>query len=80
MAKERILVVEDNRDIAKVLELYLNEQGYLVKVTPRGRDALSLSRLELPNLICSISCPDLMVRSLPPCAPARTPATSRSSS
>jgi DNA-binding response OmpR family regulator len=60
MAKERILVVEDNRDIAKVLELFLNEQGYLVKVTPRGRDALSLSRLELPNLILlDILLPDL---------------------
>ena len=60
MAKERILIVEDNRDIAKVLELFLNEQGYLVKVTPRGRDALSLSRLELPNLILlDILLPDL---------------------
>jgi CheY-like chemotaxis protein len=60
MANERILVVEDNRDIAKVLELFLDGQGYLVKVTPRGRDALSLSRLELPNLILlDILLPDL---------------------
>ena len=60
MAKERILVVEDNRDIANVLQLFLTSRGYLVKVTPRGRDALSLSRLELPNLILlDILLPDL---------------------
>jgi CheY-like chemotaxis protein len=60
MAKERILVVEDNRDIANVLKLFLTSRGYLVKVTPRGRDALSLSRLELPNLILlDILLPDL---------------------
>jgi PleD family two-component response regulator len=60
MAKERILLVEDNRDISNVLHLYLTNQGYLVKTTPRGRDALSLSRLELPNLILlDILLPDL---------------------
>lgn len=60
MAKERILVVEDNRDIANVLQLFLTSRGYLVKATPRGRDALSLSRLELPNLILlDILLPDL---------------------
>lgn len=60
MAKERILLVEDNRDISNVLQLYLTNQGYLVKSTPRGRDALSLSRLELPHLILlDILLPDL---------------------
>jgi PleD family two-component response regulator len=60
MPASRLLVVEDNRDIANVLNLYLSGQGYQVKVTPRGRDALSLSRLELPNLILlDILLPDL---------------------
>jgi CheY-like chemotaxis protein len=55
-----LLVVEDNRDIANVLHLYLTGQGYQVKVTPRGRDALSFSRLELPSLILlDILLPDL---------------------
>jgi PleD family two-component response regulator len=60
MSTSRLLVVEDNRDIANVLNLYLASQGYQVKVTPRGRDALSLSRLELPSLILlDILLPDL---------------------
>lgn len=60
MPTSRLLVVEDNRDIANVLNLYLTGQGYQVKVTPRGRDALSLSRLELPSLILlDILLPDL---------------------
>ena len=60
MPTSRVLVVEDNRDIANVLHLYLTGQGYQVKVTPRGRDALSFSRLELPSLILlDILLPDL---------------------
>ncbi len=60
MPTSRLLVVEDNRDIANVLHLYLTGQGYQVKVTPRGRDALSFSRLELPSLILlDILLPDL---------------------
>lgn len=60
MPTPRLLVVEDNRDIANVLSLYLTGQGYQVKVTPRGRDALSFSRLELPSLILlDILLPDL---------------------
>lgn len=60
MPTSRLLVVEDNRDIANVLNLYLTGQGYQVKVTPRGRDALSFSRLELPSLILlDILLPDL---------------------
>ena len=60
MTYQRLLVVEDNRDIANVLQLYLTGQGYQVKVSPRGRDALSLSRLELPSLILlDILLPDL---------------------
>jgi PleD family two-component response regulator len=60
MTSHRLLVVEDNPDIANILQLYLTGQGYEVKVSPRGRDALSLSRLELPSLILlDILLPDL---------------------
>ena len=50
MSKGRILVVEDDFDISNMLRIYFSGQGYEVQVAPRGGDALSMTRKQLPDL------------------------------
>ncbi len=60
MSKGRILVVEDDFDISKMLRIYFSGQGYDVQVAPRGGDALLLTRKQLPQLIVlDIMLPDM---------------------
>lgn len=60
MGKGRLLVVEDDPDIGNMLRIFFSGRGYTVHVTSRGRDALTLTRQELPNLIIlDIMLPDL---------------------
>jgi PleD family two-component response regulator len=60
MAKGRILIVEDDRDISNMLRIYFTGQGYDVQVAPRGGDALKLTRQQLPQLIVlDIMLPDM---------------------
>src|SRR5690242_461196 len=60
MSKGRILVVEDDFDISNMLRIYFTGQGYEVQVAPRGGDALSITRKQLPNLIMlDIMLPDM---------------------
>lgn len=60
MSKGRILVVEDDFDISNMLRIYFSGQGYEVQVAPRGGDALSITRKQLPHLIVlDIMLPDM---------------------
>ncbi len=60
MSKGRILVVEDDFDISNMLRIYFNGQGYEVQVAPRGGEALTATRKQLPNLIVlDIMLPDM---------------------
>ncbi len=60
MNKGRILVVEDDFDISNMLRIYFGGQGYEVQVAPRGNDALTMTRKQLPNLIVlDIMLPDM---------------------
>lgn len=60
MGKGRILVVEDDYDISNMLRIYFSGQGYDVQVAPRGNEALSLTRKQLPQLIVlDIMLPDM---------------------
>jgi PleD family two-component response regulator len=60
VAKGRILVVEDDFDISAMLKIYFSGQGYDVQVAPRGGDALTLTRKQLPQLIVlDIMLPDI---------------------
>src|SRR5258707_9654180 len=51
VSKGRILVVEDDFDISNMLRIYFSGQGYDVQVAPRGGDALTLTRKQVPELI-----------------------------
>ena len=49
--RSRILVVEDDRDLALLLRRQLEEEGYHVLLAGSGQDALWLAREEKPQLI-----------------------------
>jgi PleD family two-component response regulator len=60
MGKGRILVVEDDVDISKMLRIYFDSQGYEVLVAARGNDALDICRTKLPNVVVlDIQLPDI---------------------
>jgi len=60
MGKARILVVEDDLDIANMLQIYFSSQGYEVEIAPRGFDALEKTRQSMPHLIVlDIMLPDI---------------------
>lgn len=51
MAKAKILVVEDDRSLADVLEYNLRQEGYETFVAYDGQDGLNQSKLRAPDLI-----------------------------
>jgi len=60
MSKERILIVEDDVDISTMLKIYFEAHGYETLVAGKGRDALDISRRQLPNVvILDIRLPDI---------------------
>jgi|UniRef100_A0A7C5EL69 two-component system phosphate regulon response regulator PhoB len=51
MARETILVVEDEENIRELLRYNLEKEGYRVKVAASGEEALKLARVMPPDLI-----------------------------
>jgi two-component system phosphate regulon response regulator PhoB len=51
MARERILLIEDEPDIAEVLQYNLEKEGFQVEVARRGDTGLEMVRKEHPDLI-----------------------------
>ena len=51
MAKTSILIVEDDRSLADVLEYNLKQVGYEVALARDGQDGLNRARAKLPDLI-----------------------------
>jgi len=60
MPKSRLLIVEDDIDIANMLEIYFSGLHYEVDIAPRGSEALEKTRQRLPHLIVlDIMLPDI---------------------
>jgi len=60
MPKQKILVVEDARDIASLLQIFFTAQGYEALVASRGAQAVELCRQEMPDLVLlDIMLPDM---------------------
>lgn len=51
MAKAKILIVEDDRSLADVLDYNLRQDGYETFVATDGQDGLNQSKLRAPDLI-----------------------------
>jgi PleD family two-component response regulator len=60
MSKSRLLIVEDDVDIANMLEIYFGGLHYEVDIASRGSEALDKTRQRLPHLIVlDIMLPDI---------------------
>jgi CheY-like chemotaxis protein len=60
MAKSRLLIVEDDIDIANMLEIYFGGLHYEVDIAARGSEALEKTRQRLPHIIVlDIMLPDI---------------------
>lgn len=60
MAGERILVVEDERSVARGLEYALTSEGFSILLAETGQQALDLARSQSPHLILlDIRLPDV---------------------
>jgi two-component system phosphate regulon response regulator PhoB len=51
MSRTKVLVVEDDRSLAKVLAYNLTQAGYEVRSAYDGQDALTQARLQLPDVV-----------------------------
>ena len=51
MGKDRILIIEDDRDIVEMLEYNLKEEGYETFSALNGEEGVALAGRERPNLI-----------------------------
>jgi len=60
MSSGRILVVEDDADISKMLRIYFDSQGYEVILEMRGGEALETCAKKMPNVVVlDINLPDM---------------------
>jgi PleD family two-component response regulator len=60
MSKARLLVVEDDFDIANMLQIFFTGLDYEVDIAPRGSEALQKTRQNMPHLIVlDIMLPDI---------------------
>jgi DNA-binding response OmpR family regulator len=50
MSKKRIIIVEDERDMADLVAMRLQREGYTVEVVGDGREGLAKIRSEPPDL------------------------------
>src|SRR5437016_11837093 len=51
MAKNKILIVEDEASLAEVLSYNLQREGYEVAVAKEGREGLRKAQMQLPDLV-----------------------------
>lgn len=51
MQKEKILVVDDDKNICDLLRMYLEKEGYGVVMAHNGMDAVKLFSIENPDLV-----------------------------
>jgi DNA-binding response OmpR family regulator len=60
MSKKRLLVIEDDVDVAEMLVVYFSGQGYEVLNAITGKDGISMARSKFPNLILlDVMLPDM---------------------
>jgi two-component system OmpR family response regulator len=51
--QKRVLIVDDNREAAEMLQMLLEMQGYTVEVANAGPDGLARHARFVPHVICS---------------------------
>ena len=51
MARRQILIVDDEKDIQKLLQYNLEKEGYQTTIAKTGEEGLELARVRLPDLL-----------------------------
>ncbi len=60
MAKKRLLVIEDDADVAEMLVVYFTDQGYDVLHAMTGNEGVAMARAKFPNLVLlDVMLPDM---------------------
>ncbi len=60
MSKKRLLIIEDDADLAELLVTFFNSQGYEVLQADTGSEGIALARSKFPNLILlDVMLPDM---------------------
>ncbi|MBI5928141.1 MAG: response regulator transcription factor [Chloroflexi bacterium] len=60
MSKKRLLIIEDDADLAELLVTFFNSQGYEVLQADLGAEGIALARSKFPNLILlDVMLPDM---------------------
>jgi DNA-binding response OmpR family regulator len=60
MAKKRLLVIEDDADVAEMLVVYFSDQGYEVLHAMTGSEGVAMARAKFPNLVLlDVMLPDM---------------------
>jgi len=60
MSKKRLLIIEDDADVAEMLVLYFTAQGYDVLNAMSGNEGVAMARAKFPNMILlDIMLPDM---------------------
>lgn len=60
MVKERILIVEDDEETARIYKMYLEKYGYKADIVTKGKDAVGMLDKEKYSLVLlDLSLPDI---------------------
>jgi DNA-binding response OmpR family regulator len=60
MLKKRLLLIEDDFDVAEMLQVYFSAQGYQIFNAYSGKDGIAVARAKSPNLILlDVMLPDM---------------------
>ena len=59
MSNEKVLMVEDEERISRIVTSYLQREGFVVSVAPTGREALQLMKKGYDLIILDLMLPDM---------------------
>lgn len=51
LAPKKILIVEDEADIAQLVKLYLEKEGFRTTTAPTGVEGLKLIKIDRPDMV-----------------------------
>ena len=60
MARKKILVIEDEKDVNENIKILFEEEGFDVVTAPSGKEGIELAKAELPDVIIC----DIMMREI----------------
>lgn len=64
MSNEKVLIVEDEERISRIVKSYLQHEGFAVSVAPTGKEALQLMKRGYDLIILDLMLPDMEGESL----------------